>query len=195
MHSCARHSGVMSCVTMVCATLLSLQAVIAADAEPAVRILTHEPFRPLTETSNTRQKTGTARSLKFDAFGRRFALTLEKNTRLATLVAPTQGPALTDGDLTVDLNRRVAKLRGEPLALTVREFDLLVYLMRHPAKVFRRAELLEAVWGWNFGDQSTVTVHVRRLREKIERDPTMPERLVTVWGVGYRWEPQEVDVA
>jgi hypothetical protein len=80
---------------MVCATLLSLQAAIAADAEPAVRILTHEPFRPLTETSNTRQKTGTARSLKFDAFGRRFALTLEKNTRLATLVAPTQGPALS----------------------------------------------------------------------------------------------------
>ena len=51
-------------------------------------------------------------------------------------------------------------------------------------------ELLQQVWGWSFGDQSTVTVHVRRLREKVEVDPTMPERLVTVWGVGYRWEPR-----
>ena len=67
--------------------------------------------------------------------------------------------------------RRVARLRGAELALTVREFDLLVFLMRNPGRAFRRGELLEAVWGWTFGDQSTVTVHVRRLREKIEDDP------------------------
>ena len=77
------------------------------------------------------------------------------------------------------------------LALTVREFDLLVFLLRNPGRAFRRADLLEAVWGWTFGDQSTVTVHVRRLREKIEADPADPRRIQTVWGVGYRYEPQE----
>jgi len=95
---------------------------------------------------------------------------------------------LRDGDLIVDAARRVVTRAGEVLALTVREFDLLVYLLRHPGRAFRRAELLEAVWGWTFGDQSTVTVHVRRLREKIEDDPAEPKRIVTVWGVGYRYE-------
>jgi Response regulators consisting of a CheY-like receiver domain and a winged-helix DNA-binding domain len=84
--------------------------------------------------------------------------------------------------------RRIARLDGAELALTVRELDLLVFLMRHPGRAFKRAELLEAVWGWTFGDQSTVTVHVRRLREKIEADPAAPKRLLTVWGVGYRYE-------
>jgi DNA-binding response OmpR family regulator len=95
---------------------------------------------------------------------------------------------LTDGDLVVDVRRRVARLRGRELALTVREFDLLLFLMRHPGRAYRRVELLEAVWGWTFGDHSTVTVHVRRLREKIEDDPATPNRIVTVWGVGYRYE-------
>ena len=76
------------------------------------------------------------------------------------------------------------------LALTSREYDLLQFLVSHPGTAFSREELLQQVWGWSFGDQSTVTVHVRRLREKVEVDPTMPERLVTVWGVGYRWEPR-----
>jgi DNA-binding response OmpR family regulator len=95
---------------------------------------------------------------------------------------------LVDGALRVDVGRRVARLGGAELTLTVREFDLLVFLMRHPSRAFRRAELLERVWGWNFGDQSTVTVHVRRLREKVEQDPAAPTRIVTVWGVGYRYE-------
>ncbi|MFI6485337.1 winged helix-turn-helix domain-containing protein [Nonomuraea sp. NPDC050663] len=68
--------------------------------------------------------------------------------------------------------------------LTAREFDLLAHLMRHPGQAFSRAALLDQVWGWSFGDASTVTVHVRRLREKIG-----PRRIVTVWGVGYRYEP------
>ena len=95
---------------------------------------------------------------------------------------------LRDGDLTADTGRRIAQLGGRPLALTVREFDLLEFLMRHPARAWSRAQLLEQVWGWRFGDQSTVTVHVRRLREKIEADPATPIRLLTVWGVGYRYE-------
>jgi DNA-binding response OmpR family regulator len=100
------------------------------------------------------------------------------------------GPStLVDGALVVDAASRVATLHGQPIALTVREFDLLSFLMRHPGQAFRRAELLEAVWGWTFGDQSTVTVHVRRLREKVEADPTQPTRIATVWGVGYRYDP------
>ncbi|MFG2038449.1 response regulator transcription factor [Dactylosporangium sp. NPDC048998] len=104
--------------------------------------------------------------------------------------APPQPQAgeLVDGDLRVDVARRVVTLRGRELALTVREFDLLVFLMRNPGRVLRRAELLEQVWGWTFGDQSTVTVHMRRLREKVEDDPAEPRRILTVWGVGYRYE-------
>ncbi|HET6212177.1 MAG TPA: response regulator transcription factor [Micromonosporaceae bacterium] len=101
---------------------------------------------------------------------------------------PAGDDVLTDGDLVVDSARRIASLRGAQLALTVREFDLLGYLLRNPGRAFRRAELLEAVWGWTFGDQSTVTVHVRRLREKVEDNPAEPRRIVTVWGVGYRYE-------
>jgi len=106
-----------------------------------------------------------------------------------SLARPTPAPeTLTDGGLVVDVAPRIARLDGAELALTVREFDLLVYLMRHPGRAFKRGELLEAVWGWTFGDQSTVTVHVRRLREKVEVDPAEPRRIVTVWGVGYRYE-------
>jgi DNA-binding response OmpR family regulator len=95
---------------------------------------------------------------------------------------------LTDRGLVVDVARRTATLHGAPLALTVREFELLAYLMRHPGRAFTRTELLEAVWGWTFGDHSTVTVHVRRLREKVEGDPASPSRIFTVWGRGYRYE-------
>jgi DNA-binding response OmpR family regulator len=90
----------------------------------------------------------------------------------------------------VDVLGRRASLGDRALALTVREFDLLAFLVRRPGQVFTRAELLEQVWGWNFGDQSTVTVHVRRLREKIEANPTKPTRIATVWGVGYRYDGQ-----
>jgi DNA-binding response OmpR family regulator len=100
---------------------------------------------------------------------------------------PAEG-TLTDGDLVVDLAAHTAELDGVPLPLTGREFDLLAFLLAHPGVAFTRDELLRQVWGWTFGDQSTVTVHVRRLREKVEADPTRPTRLVTVWGVGYRWE-------
>ena len=67
-------------------------------------------------------------------------------------------------------------------------FEVLVFLMRHPGRAFRREELLQQVWGYTYGDTSTVTVHIRRLREKIEPDPAAPTRIGTVWGVGYRWQ-------
>ena len=98
------------------------------------------------------------------------------------------GTALTDGDLAVDLPARRVTKAGRELGLTGREYDLLVFFLRNSGIAFSREQLLEQVWGWTFGDQSTVTVHVRRLREKVEPDPGHPSRLVTVWGVGYRWE-------
>ncbi|MEU4157235.1 response regulator transcription factor [Actinoplanes sp. NPDC026670] len=110
--------------------------------------------------------------------------------RTAAQNGPPAEPAmLTDAELSVDTARRIAETGGMPLALTVREFDLLIFLMRHPGRAWSRTDLLEKVWGWQFGDQSTVTVHVRRLREKIERDPANPDRIRTVWGVGYRYDP------
>jgi DNA-binding response OmpR family regulator len=120
---------------------------------------------------------------------RELVLRVQSVLRRAGAVATAPDGPLSDGELVVDEVRRVACLRGAELTLTVREFDLLAYLMRHPGKAFRRADLLERVWGWTFGDQSTVTVHVRRLREKVEDDPAAPRRIVTVWGVGYRYEP------
>ncbi|HTF51528.1 MAG TPA: response regulator transcription factor [Pseudonocardia sp.] len=101
---------------------------------------------------------------------------------------PGAAPTVVDGDMVVDVNARRAVLAGRDLALTVREFDLLAFLIRHPGQAFGRPELLDRVWGWSFGDQSTVTVHVRRLREKVEVDPTNPRRISTVWGVGYRYD-------
>ena len=95
---------------------------------------------------------------------------------------------LRDSDLFVDLRRREARLGERVLPLTAREHDLLQFLMHHAGVNFTRQELLERVWGWAHGDLSTVTVHVRRLREKIEDDPARPRRLLTVFGVGYRYE-------
>jgi len=95
---------------------------------------------------------------------------------------------ITTGSLVIDLPAREVTVGGEDALLTAREFDLLAFLARHPRRTFTREELLERVWGYTFGDTATVTVHVRRLREKIERDASVPELLVTVWGVGYRWD-------
>jgi len=108
--------------------------------------------------------------------------------RTGTPAAAAQPTVLTDADLVADTARRVAHLGGRELTLTTREFDLLAFLMRHPGVAWSRADLLDQVWGWQFGDQSTVTVHVRRLREKVEPDPAQPRRILTVWGVGYRYE-------
>jgi DNA-binding response OmpR family regulator len=91
--------------------------------------------------------------------------------------------------LEIDLGAREARVRGQLATLTAREFELLAFLARHPRTVYRRDELLEHVWGYTYGDTSTVTVHIRRLREKIEDDPSTPRRIATVWGVGYRFDP------
>ena len=98
--------------------------------------------------------------------------------------------SLGSGDLAIDAARREVRLRGELVRLTRKEFDLLHRLATSPGVVFTRTQLLEDVWdfAWD-GDSSTVTVHVRRLREKVEENPSDPIHIVTVWGVGYRFDP------
>lgn len=95
---------------------------------------------------------------------------------------------MVDGDLRIDVAARAVTRGGAALQLTIREFDLLAFFLAHRGQVLSRSELMEQVWGWTFGDESTVTVHVRRLREKIEPDPANPRRVLTVWGIGYRYE-------
>ena len=102
---------------------------------------------------------------------------------------PAELQARQDGNLRLDPVARTAALDDAPLSLTGREFDLLSHFLAHPGEAFSREELLSAVWGWEYGDLTTVTVHVRRLREKVEASPSQPTRLVTVWGIGYRWDP------
>lgn len=93
--------------------------------------------------------------------------------------------------LQIDPLRRSVILKGQMVVLTAREFDLLWLFARHPQQVFTREQLLDQVWGYEFyGDESTVTVHIRRLREKIEPDPAQPSYIQTVWGVGYKFEPE-----
>ncbi|WP_422934559.1 response regulator transcription factor [Sinomonas sp. P47F7] len=100
-------------------------------------------------------------------------------------------PPVEGGGVWLDPGSRTARLGDAPLGLTLREFDLLAFFLRHPGQAFSREDLIKAVWGWSFGDLSTVTVHVRRLREKIEPDPKHPRLLTTVWGVGYRFDGAE----
>ncbi|MGF1472811.1 MAG: response regulator [Rubrobacteraceae bacterium] len=105
--------------------------------------------------------------------------------------SPAPGPdekVLTFDGLTIDPNKREASVGGNPVTLTAREFDLLHHLASTPGRVYTRDQLMETVWGYTFAaETSTVTVHMRRLREKIEPDPAAPRYLQTVWGVGYKF--------
>jgi DNA-binding response OmpR family regulator len=93
------------------------------------------------------------------------------------------------GRLLIDPVSRSVKIDGQPVSLTLKEYDLLLHFIQHPQQVFTRAQLLAQVWGDElYTDPTTVTVHIRRLREKIERDPSAPQAILTVWGVGYKFE-------
>jgi DNA-binding response OmpR family regulator len=103
---------------------------------------------------------------------------------------PPDDGHIRGGELELDPTNRTLKVRGESVALTAKEFDLLHFLMRHTGEVFSRDELLDAVWDRTFvGGPATVTVHIRRLREKVERDPGRPSHVKVVWGTGYKFEP------
>ena len=103
--------------------------------------------------------------------------------------ARSEPSRLGAGDLELDATTHEVRLRSSVVELTAKEFELLAHLMRHPRRAFRREELLQHVWGFDCGDTSTVTVHVSRLRDKIEDDPGAPRYVRTVRGVGYRFEP------
>ena len=104
--------------------------------------------------------------------------------------APALGPSVSFGDVELDADAREVRKAGRPLKLTLKEFDLLWFLASHPRRVFSRDQLMESVWGYTSSlDTGTVTVHVRRLREKVEDDPSRPRHLETVWGAGYRFTP------
>ena len=93
---------------------------------------------------------------------------------------------MTKGPLKVDTERRSVMKDGMPIDLTLKEFDLLAFLMKNPGRIYSRDKLLELVWDYDYmGDTRTVDVHIRRLREKLERDPANPEFIITKWGVGY----------
>ncbi|MDG4861139.1 response regulator [Streptomyces sp. T-3] len=122
---------------------------------------------------------------------RELVLRVESVLRRAHAVSASPDPlpsaTLRAADLWIDPAARRAAKGDSELALTVREFDLLTFFLRHPDRAFAREELMREVWGWDFGDLSTVTVHIRRLRGKIEDDPASPRLIRTVWGVGYRF--------
>src|SRR6266576_409146 len=112
----------------------------------------------------------------------------------AVLRRTTPGAAKAErievGDLSIDAGTREVAKAGRSLRLTATEFDLLWFLVSHPRRVFSRQQLMESVWGYQASfDTGTVTVHIRRLREKIESNPSKPEYLETVWGIGYRFMP------
>ena len=111
--------------------------------------------------------------------------------RVGSEAAKPQSGVISHGALTIDANTRRVVRSDSEVSLTAREFDLLHYLASHPGQVFSRDQLMDKVWDYTFpGDMSTVTVHIRRLREKVEPDPVRPRYIKTVWGVGYKFEPQ-----
>ena len=107
--------------------------------------------------------------------------------RASISVQPSEPPAvLQRGHITIDSERRSAFKDGKSVELTMKEFDLIVFLMKNPGRVYSRENLLNLVWGYDYqGDTRTVDVHIRRLREKLELNPAQPEYIITKWGVGY----------
>jgi DNA-binding response OmpR family regulator len=121
---------------------------------------------------------------------RELAARVQAVLRRAKSLPGADAEMLRFGPLRINARTRVVDSDGVDLRLTAREFDLLLYLARNAGQVFSRDQLLDAVWDYDFaGDAGTVTVHMRRLREKIEEDAARPRYLKTVWGVGYKFEP------
>ncbi|SDK87708.1 response regulator transcription factor [Streptomyces indicus] len=118
---------------------------------------------------------------------RELVLRVESVLRRARVPRRGEAPVLSYAGIEIEPGGRRALKDGRELSLTLREFDLLAYFLRHPGQACSRERLMHEVWGWEFGDLSTVTVHVRRLRGKIEEDPARPRLIQTVWGVGYRF--------
>lgn len=111
---------------------------------------------------------------------------LLRRASMSAAQEPAKTSVLTRGHISVDTERRSAYKNGVAIELTMKEFDLIEFLMKNPGRVYSRENLLDLVWGYDYqGDTRTVDVHIRRLREKLELDPAHPEYIVTKWGVGY----------
>ena len=111
---------------------------------------------------------------------------LLRRASIAAPAAESGTPVLQKGHISVDEQRRTAYKSGTPIELTMKEFDLILFLMKNPGRVYSRENLLDLVWGYDYqGDTRTVDVHIRRLREKLELDPAKPQYINTKWGVGY----------
>jgi DNA-binding response OmpR family regulator len=163
----------------------------------AVRAHSEVPIIMLTALAEVEQRIEGFEAGADDYLAKPFALR-ELELRVDALLrrslrAPAQ-PAFTAGDFEIDAARRRARVRGAEITLTGREYELLVHLLRNPARTVTRDEILREVWGWSFGEPATVTVHVRRLREKIEEDPREPRYLHTVWGEGYRFSAKAAEL-
>lgn len=120
---------------------------------------------------------------------RELVLRIKNILRRVSRTARTEQVTVSFGEWEISSVKREMLLSGKPVELTAKEFDLLWKLVSHPSQVFSRSQLLEQIWGYDFeGDGNTVNVHIRRLREKLEKDPSSPERIKTVWGIGYKFE-------
>ncbi|KZE92477.1 Transcriptional regulatory protein SrrA [Agromyces sp. NDB4Y10] len=164
-----------SAVPIIMLTALGAEDDRIAGLEAGVDDYLAKPFSPRELT--LRVRTVLRRALAVETVG--------------AVTAGTPSAVIERGPLRIDVGARTVDLGGRRLGLTQREFELLTFLARRPGTVFSREDLLAGVWGWSHGDLSTVTVHVRRLREKIETDAADPRLLVTVWGYGYRFDPPE----
>ena len=110
--------------------------------------------------------------------------------RRAAGVQRDQGAVLSVGDMVLNTEERVAVRDGQTVDLTAKEYDLIELLMRNPRRVYSRENLMNVVWGYSYaGDYRTVDVHIRRLREKLEKNPAEPDHIMTKWGVGYYFKP------
>ncbi|APH05770.1 DNA-binding response regulator [Bacillus weihaiensis] len=109
--------------------------------------------------------------------------------RMKSSVEEEKGSIFRQGDLYIDKQKRLVTVNDIPIDMTVKEFDLLALLAFHPLQVFSKSQLLETLWGYEYlGDANTINVHIRRLREKIEKDPSQPQWIKTIWGIGYKFE-------
>ncbi|MFC7785771.1 response regulator transcription factor [Rossellomorea sp. GCM10028870] len=128
-------------------------------------------------------------------FSPRELLLRVKNVLRRTNTTPkreAQREVLKWKDLLIDRDKRKVVAAGKEIDMTVKEFDLLTLLAEHPSQVFSKSQLLETLWGYEYlGDANTINVHIRRLREKIEEDPSEPQWIKTVWGIGYKFEGQQ----
>lgn len=159
----------------------------------AIREHSDVPILMLTALGEVEQRIEGLEAGADDYLAKPFALReleLRMDALLRRALRASAPPSFTAGDFEIDSARRRAQVRGVEVSLTAREYELLVHLVRNPNRTVTRDEILRDVWAWSFGEPSTVTVHVRRLREKIEQDPREPQYLHTVWGAGYRFSSE-----